>query len=82
MEQFEPWIKRYEPPPLGSADHADPYFKKRVRKCGRPGCDREFQTTPRWRYFCEKCRKSHDVLKGLGVTYGLRRVGTAKSNTT
>ena len=30
-----------------------------------------FETTPRWRYFCEKCRKSHGVLKGLRVEYGI-----------
>ena len=70
----------YQPPAIGESDHASPNFKPRLRDCGR--CSKPFETTPRWRYFCGKCRKSHDVLKGLRVTYGLRRVGTANSNTT
>ena len=69
MGSRELWVKRYKPPKIGEADHADPYFKARLRECGRPGCHRTFRTTPRWRYFCEKCRKSHDVLKGLRLTY-------------
>ena len=70
----------YQPPAPGDPESADPNFKPRLRDCGR--CSKPFETTPRWRYFCGKCRKSRDVLKGLHVTYGLRMVGTAKANTT
>ena len=45
----------------GAEDHADPYFKPRVRECGRPDCDRTFETTPRWRYFCCMHRKSQEI---------------------
>ena len=51
----------------------------RLRECGRPGCEREFETTPRWRFFCGKCRKNREVLKGLGVTYGFHGARTAKA---
>ena len=54
-------IERYQPPEAGEADHADPNFKKRLRECGR--CARPFETTPAWRYFCEKCRVSPVVKK-------------------
>ena len=57
-----------------------PEFQTTATDCGR--CSKPFETTPRWRYFCGKCRKSRDVLKGLQVTYGLRMARTAKSNTT
>ena len=74
-------VKRYIPPEIGEADHADPYFKKRLRKCGRPGCHREFETTPRWRFFCGKCRKHPDVLKGLRLEYRILKAGTGKALT-
>ena len=46
----------YQPPAPGEADHADPNFKPRLRDCGKPECNRTFETTARWRYFCPKCR--------------------------
>ena len=80
MGPHEPWIKRYQPPKIGEADHADPYFKPRLRECGR--CSKPFETTPRWRYFCEKCRKSHGVLKGLRVEYGIPGARAGRASTT
>ena len=76
------WEKRYTPPKIGEGDHADPNFKPRLRECGRPGCEREFETTPRWRFFCDTCRKNREVLKGLHVTYGFHGARTAKAHTT
>ena len=51
----------YLPPNPGEADHADPTFKPRLRDCGKPGCDRTFETTPRWRFFCPRCRQTKAV---------------------
>ena len=53
----------YQPPAAGDPDHADPNFKPRLRECGKPGCDQPFETTARWRYFCEKCRSGLDIRK-------------------
>ena len=64
-------IERYRPPAVGASDHADPNFKARLRECGR--CSRPFETTPRWRYFCPKCRLSGDVRKGLSQTFSTIR---------
>ena len=63
-----------------AADHASPNFKPRLRDCGR--CSKPFETTPRWRYFCGKCRKSHDVLNGLRVTYGIPGARAGRASTT
>ena len=49
----------YELPADGSPDSADPLFRKKVRACGR--CNFKFTTTPRWRYFCERCRESASI---------------------
>ena len=55
------YVSEYEPPAEGASDSADPHFRKKVRACGR--CDFKFTTTPRWRYFCERCRQSAAVKK-------------------
>ena len=65
-KQFEAWIKD-----MSHRRWAQRIMLIRISNhgygsAGRPGCDREFETTPRWRYFCGKCRKNHDVLKGPG----------------
>ena len=57
----------YEPPKPGDEDHADPNFKARLRECGR--CAKPFETTPRWRYFCGRCRATKDVRMGLAQTF-------------
>ena len=70
-------IERYQPPApatlatAGDSDHADPNFKPRLRDCGK--CSRPFETTPRWRYFCPKCRATVNVQKGLSQTFSINR---------
>ena len=66
-------IERYKRPQPGEADHADPNFKPRVRECGKPGCHREFETTPSWRYFCPRCRVCSDIKKSEHRTFSISR---------
>ena len=47
-------MQLYKPPAPGASDSADPLFRPKQRPCGR--CGEEFTTTPRWRYFCGRCR--------------------------
>ena len=47
-------VPEYHPPAEGSAESADPFFKPKLRDCGK--CGQEFTTTPKFRYFCEGCR--------------------------
>ena len=47
---------QYVPPADGDPDSADPLFVPKRRRCGR--CGEGFTTTPRWRYFCGRCRYS------------------------
>ena len=54
-------MAKYRRPQPGEPDHADPYFKKRVRKCGRPDCARAFETSAHWRYFCPRHRKGQEM---------------------
>ena len=44
----------YKPPSVGAFDHADPNFKPRLRPCGK--CQRPFETSAKYRYFCGLCR--------------------------
>ena len=64
-------IERYQPPAAGHADHADQNFKARLRDCGR--CLSPFETSPRWRYFCPRCRNTKDVRQGLSQTFSVNR---------
>ena len=56
----------YKPLPPG---YADAHFKARLRDCGK--CSRPFETTPRWRYFCPKCRSTKTVRNGLSPTFSI-----------
>ena len=47
-------VPTYVPPDDGAWDSADPNFKAKVRGCGK--CGRQFVTSARWRYFCDRCR--------------------------
>ena len=47
-------VYEYKPPEPGDHDHADPFFKSRSRLCGK--CQRPFETTPKYRYYCGLCR--------------------------
>ena len=49
--------------------YADQYFTARNRPCGK--CSRPFTTTPRWRYFCPKCRATKPVRRGLPATFSI-----------
>ena len=59
----------YRPPKDGAPDSADPFFRARRRPCGY--CGNEFETSPRWRYFCPNCRQATLVRKGLRRTVSL-----------
>ena len=74
-------MQLYQPPAPGASDSADPHFKPRLRECGKPGCDRTFETTARWRFFCPKCRVSPVVKKTQRHTFSIfqtRRPGGAE----
>ena len=49
-------VYEYQPPSVGDHDHADPNFKPKVRPCGK--CQRPFETSAKYRYFCGLCRLS------------------------
>ena len=75
-------MQLYQPPAPGEADHADQNFRAKRHPCGR--CGEEFTTTPRWRFFCPKCRVSPVVKKtalhtfSMATTFGKRRPGGAE----
>ena len=64
----------YEQPKIGDADHSDPNFKPRLRPCGK--CQRPFETSAKWRYFCRRCRLSPEVRRGLRNTFSISRKGS------
>ena len=49
-------ISRPDLPEPGVPESADPLFKAKDRPCGK--CGKSFTTPPRWRYFCEACRRA------------------------
>ena len=69
-------MQLYQPPAAGEADHADPHFRAKRRPCGR--CGEEFTTTPRWRYFCGKCRVVKKTALHTFSIFQTRRPGGAE----
>ena len=47
-------FESYQPPADGTEESADPNFVPRDRPCGL--CGRGFVTSPKFRYYCGRCR--------------------------
>ena len=48
-------VHEYRPPAAdGDPDSSDPHFRARSRACGK--CQRPFETTAKYRYYCPVCR--------------------------